>query len=60
MSKMADYAIEKMEALEKLRGQRMELIEAKMSLDPEANKVEIYEIDQKIAILNDQILTINQ
>ncbi len=60
MSKMADRDLQKKEAIEKLQGQRIELLEAIEGLEPEANKVDIYELLEKIAIINDQIKTITE
>ncbi len=59
MSRMGELDQQKKEAIDKLKGERLELVEAIKGLEFEANKVEVNELLQKISIFDDQIHTID-
>ncbi len=58
MSKMADHEMGKQEAIERLKGEIIALNEKDKGLDPRYDEDRRIETLEKIAIINDQIETI--
>lgn len=58
MSKMSDADLQRKEVIEKLKGERIELLEDLKNFDSMGDTEDIKKMEEKIAIVTDQIKTL--